>query len=460
MCNPKVVKKSERGQRMKSIDIRQKFLDFFVRRDHVVLPGSSLIPANDPTLLFTNAGMVQFKDAFLGVEQRPYSRACTVQKCMRVSGKHNDLESVGPSPRHHTFFEMLGNFSFGDYFKRDAIRYAWELLTQEFQLPIERLWITVYVEDDEAASLWEEAGVDRRRILRFGEKENFWSMGDTGPCGPCSEIHYYQGSHVNAQRAESINSDDDNYLEIWNLVFMQYNRDAEGKMTPLPRPSVDTGMGLERLASILQGVKSDYETDLFKPLIQCIMELPGKDSSHYHEYYATYNIIADHSRAIAFLIADGVRPGNTGRDYVLRRLIRRAAYAGKTLGFDHPFLADITQVVVDTMGTWYPELYSNSKIISDWTTAEEERFSRTLTTGLHYLEAVIDQLSKQSTTMLPGREAFKLYDTYGFPLDLTQKILAERGLSVDVEEYEEGRREQQQRSRTASQLKRSRGNKG
>ena len=440
---------------MKSNDIRQTFMDFFVHRGHVMLPGSSLVPANDPSLLFTNAGMVQFKETFLGVEQRPYSRACTVQKCMRVSGKHNDLEAVGPSPRHHTFFEMLGNFSFGDYFKRDAMRFAWELLTQEFRIPIERLWITVYVDDDEAAQLWEEVGVERQRILRFGDKENFWAMGDTGPCGPCSEIHYYQGEDVNAQRAEGINAENDDYMELWNLVFMQYNRDAQGSMIPLARPSVDTGMGLERLTSVLQGVKSTYETDLFTPIIQSIVELLDKDNDHYHEYYAAYHTIADHSRAIAFLIADGVRPGNGGRDYVLRRIIRRAAYVGRTLGFKRPFLANIAQVVIDMLGAYYSELRSQSKLINDLTTAEEERFNRTLASGLRYLELAIDQMSTQGTTRLPGREAFKLHDTYGFPLDLTQKILSERDLNVDVEGYEQARREQQQRSRMAAQFKSS-----
>jgi len=369
---------------------------------------------------------------------------------MRVSGKHNDLENVGPSPRHHTFFEMLGNFSFGDYFKRNAIRYAWELLTQELQLPIERLWVTVYVDDDEAARLWEEVGIERQRILRFGEKENFWAMGDTGPCGPSSEIHYYQGPDVNAQKAGGINSDDNNYIELWDLVFMTYNRDAQGALSPLPRPSVDTGMGLERLAAVLQEVKSDYETDLFTPIIRRITELAGKESS---QYYVACNTIADHSRAIVFLIADGVLPGNTGRDYVLRRIIRRAAYTGKTLGFEGPFLAQITQVVVDIMGEQYPDLKSKSKAISEWTSAEEERFNRTLATGLRYLETAIEQMSKEGTPVLPGREAFKLYDTYGFPLDLTQKILAERGLSVDLQGYEEGLREQQQRSRKATRLK-------
>ncbi len=439
---------------MKSSDIRQQFLDFFVRRNHVMLPGSSLVPARDATLLLTNAGMVQFKDAFLEVEQQPYARATTVQKCMRVSGKHNDLESVGPSPRHHTFFEMLGNFSFGDYFKREAIRYAWELLTREFQLPIERLWITVYVDDDEAAQIWEEVGVDRRRILRFGEEENFWAMGDTGPCGPCSEIHYYQGLDIDAQRAEGVNADDE-YMELWNLVFVQFNRDERGGMALLSKPSVDTGMGLERLACALQGVKSTYETDLFTPIMRSIAELLGKDSDHYRQHYAAYNTIADHSRAIAFLIADGVQPGNGGRDYVLRRIIRRAAYVGKTLGLERPFLARITDVVIDTMGEWYPELRSKRSIVSEVTTAEEERFKRTLTTGLRYLEVAINHASEQGATLLPGREAFKLHDTYGFPLDLTQKILAERGMKVNVMEYEEGRREQQERSRTATKLKRS-----
>jgi alanyl-tRNA synthetase len=439
---------------MKSSDIRQTFLDFYAHRNHVMLPGSSLVPANDPTLLFTNAGMVQFKDAFLDVEEQSYKRACTIQKCMRVSGKHNDLESVGRSPRHHTFFEMLGNFSFGDYFKQEAIRYAWELLTQVFQLPIERLWITVYSDDDEAARLWEEVGVDRWRILRFGEKENFWSMGDAGPCGPSSEIHYYQGTDINAQRSEGVNSDDDDYMEIWNLVFVQYNRDVEGDMALLPKSSVDTGMGLERLACVLQGVKSTYETDLFIPIIRNIMELLGKNSDHYQQHFVSYNTIADHSRAIAFLIADGVQPGNGGREYVLRRIIRRAAYAGKTLGLERPFLGCIVDVVIDTMGEWYPDLRSKRRIIDEVTTAEEERFKRTLATGLGYLNSVIDQMSLQGLLLLPGREAFKLYDTFGFPLDLTQKILAERGIKVNVEEYEKGRREQQERSRAATQLKR------
>jgi alanyl-tRNA synthetase len=434
---------------MKSMEIRRTFVDFFARKGHVVLPGSSLIPVNDASLLFTNAGMVQFKDVFLHVDERAYSRACTVQKCLRVSGKHNDLESVGPSPRHHTFFEMLGNFSFGDYFKREAICYAWELLTQEFQLPVERLWITVYQDDDEAAQLWEEVGVKRERILRFGEKENFWSMGDTGPCGPCSEIHYYMGTDINAQRAEGVNASDE-YTEIWNLVFVQYDRDAQGVLMPLSRPSVDTGMGLERLSSILEGVKSDYETDLFVPIIESIIDIVGKGKQHYGEQSDAYHIIADHSRSIAFLIADGVRPGNVGRDYVLRRIIRRAAYAGKLLGMENPFLAQVENVVIDIMGEVNPELVRNRKMIDELTTAEEVRFHRALTGGLRHLEDVLAQLTRHENILLPGSEAFKLHDTYGFPLDLTQKILADRGISVDVEGYEAARRQQQQRSRSTA----------
>jgi alanine--tRNA ligase len=416
-----------------------------------MLPGSSLVATNDASLLFTNAGMVQFKETFIDVERRPYKRACTIQKCMRVSGKHNDLDAVGPSPHHHTFFEMLGNFSFGDYFKRDAIHYAWELLTQEFQLPVERLWITVHVDDDEAAHIWEGIGVDKQRILRFGDKENFWSMGGAGPCGPSSEIHYYRGD-IHAQKAERVNSDDEDYMEVWNLVFIQYNRDEQGHMIRLSRPSVDTGMGLERLTSILQGVTSTYETDLFQPIIQRILELHGGEQ--YQRHRIAYNTIADHSRAIAFLIVDGIQPGNTRCEYVLRRIIRRAAYVGRTLGFERPFLADVTDVVIDIMGVWYPELQRERETIRNVTTAEEVRFNRTLAKGLHYLTEVMDQMGTHNTTLMSGHDAFKLHDTYGFPLDLTQKILAEHNLHVNVEEYEEDRREQQLRSRVARRVKR------
>jgi alanyl-tRNA synthetase len=438
---------------MKSAEIRQKFLDYFVQRKHQLVPSSSLVPANDPTLLFTNAGMVQFKNTFLGLEQRSYTRACSIQKCMRVSGKHNDLEEVGLSPYHHTFFEMLGNFSFGDYFKHEAIHYAWELLTQGFQLPVERLWITVHTDDDEAAHIWQDIGVDPQRILRFAD--NVWMMGDTGPWGYNSEIHYYQGPDVQAQRAEGVNSEDGDYVEIWNLVFMQYNRDAHGNTTLLPRPAVDTGMGFERLVSVLQGVKSTYETDLFLPVIQRTIELLGQDRQHYRENRAAYHVVADHSRSIAFLLADGVLPGNTGHGYVVRRLIRRAAYFGKTLGFARPFLASVIDAVIETMGESYPELYSHRSVIIDWTTAEEERFSRTLKSGLRLLHEAVERLSTRGEVILPGRDAFKLHDTSGFPLDLTQKILAEYGLTVNIEEYEEERRAQQNRSRVATRLKRA-----
>lgn len=438
---------------MKSTEIRQRFLNYFVQRDHHQIPSSSLVSANDPTLLFTNAGMVQFKNTFLGLEQPSYTRVCSVQKCMRVSGKHNDLEEVGPSPRHHTFFEMLGNFSFGDYFKREAIYYAWELLTQGFQLPVERLWVTVHTDDDEAVRIWQDIGVEPHRILRFAD--NVWMMGDTGPWGYNSEIHYYQGSDVQEQRAEGVNSEDDDYVEIWNLVFMQYNRDEQGNTALLSKPSVDTGMGFERLVSVLQGVKSVYETDLFQPVIQRIIELAGQDQRHYQENRAPYHVVADHSRSIAFLLADGVLSGNTGHGYVLRRLIRRAAYFGQTLGFKRPFLTSVIDAVIETMGESYPELYHHRSRIVDWTVAEEERFSRTLKTGLRLLHGALERLSTQEENVLPGRDAFKLHDTYGFPLDLTQKILAEFGLTVNVEEYEEERRAQQNRSRKAARLKRA-----
>lgn len=440
---------------MKSSEIRRTFLEYFASKGHTIVPGGSLVPTSDPTLLFTNAGMVPFKDTFLGLEKRPYRRATSAQKCVRVSGKHNDLESVGPSPRHHTFFEMLGNFSFGDYFKREAIQCAWELVTQVFGLPVERLWFTVYTDDDEAERLWVEVGADPGRILRFGEKENFWSMADTGPCGPCSEIHYYQGADVTAQRPEGVNSEDDDYLEFWNLVFMQYERDIQGTLSLLPRPSVDTGLGLERITAILQGVKNNYETDLFVPVIEYTMQLLGKERDHYAQYRATYHTIADHSRTIAFLIADGVRPGNEGRNYVLRRILRRAAYHGRTLGFTQPFLTETAGIVIDIMGDYYTELRIKRDEVKELILTEETRFNRTLAKGLRLLEGtLLGRLTEQGIHILPGRDAFLLSDTYGFPLDLTQKILAEHGLSIDVQGYEEARREQQERSRRAMQFKR------
>ncbi|GHO84572.1 alanine--tRNA ligase [Dictyobacter formicarum] len=432
---------------MHSNEIRRTFLDYFQQKQHTYLSSSPLVLSSDKSLLFVNAGMVPFKNVFLGQEQRPYVRACSSQKCLRVSGKHNDLESVGVSPRHHTFFEMLGNFSFGDYFKQEAIHYAWELLTQVFHLPVERLWVTVYHEDEESARIWEEVGVQRERILSFGDEDNFWSMGEIGPCGPSSEIHYYRGSDPSKQRPEGVNSSDDDYMEIWNLVFMQYNRDEQGTLTPLSAFSVDTGMGLERLTMALQGVQNSYETDLFMPILQRLLELNRQDRAHYLQHSSVYNAIADHSRAMAFLIADHIVPGNNGRDYVLRRLIRRAAYLGRTLGLEQPFLAPVAQVSIDILGEQYPELRQATDDISTILTTEEKRFQRTLSRGLRYLEESCQRLTQSGLHTLPGPEAFKLYDTFGFPFDLTQKILAERGLDVSIQEYEEERMKQQQRSR-------------
>jgi alanyl-tRNA synthetase len=447
-------------QKFSSADVRSTFLRFFEQRGHTIVPSSSLIPGSDPTLLFTNAGMNQFKDTFLGLEQRPYARATTSQKCLRVSGKHNDLEEVGPSPRHHTFFEMLGNFSFGDYFKAEAIQLAWDLLTKELKLPVERLWFSVFEgagevpADEEAARLWEKVGADPGRILRFGKKDNFWEMGDTGPCGPCSEIHYYQGDDVANQQPAGVNSDDPMYMEIWNLVFMQYNKDADGTMTPLPRPSIDTGMGFERLVSVLQGVHNNYDTDVFLPIIHRTIELLGSDEQQYRAHLGPYRAVADHSRAIAFLIADGVLPGNNGRSYVLRRILRRAAYQGRTIGFERPFLAGVVDKVIEEMGGAYPELRQRRDFILETTNTEEQQFLRTLSGGMVRLNAVIEQVKSHDGKIVAGSDAFTLKDTYGFPLDLTEKIAAERGLAVDASGYEAAMEEQRARGREAAHFKR------
>ncbi len=444
---------------MKSSELRQRFLEFFAERGHQVVPSSSLIPVDNPTLLFTVAGMVQFNDVFLGREQRPYSRAASSQKCLRISGKQNDLENVGPSPRHHTFFEMLGNFSFGDYFKREAIQFAWDFLVGQLKLDPQRLWVTIYEgdeqipADEEAEDYWQQVGVPKERILRFGPKDNLWAAGDTGPRGPCSEIHYYQGDQPESQTPAGVNSDDDNYMEIWNLVFMQYNRDEDGTLTPLPKPSIDTGMSLERLAAVVQGVRNNYATDAFTPIIHTTMELLGANADHYAAHAAAYHVVADHSRAVAFMIADGLRPGNEGRSYVLRRLIRRAAYFGQTIGFNQPFLAETVTTVINTMSAAYPELSAKADYIAEVVTAEEERFSKTLASGLKQLEAMLSTPGSANGTVFSGAEAFKLYDTYGFPLDLTAKILAERGLVVDEAEYERELEAQRARGRDAAQFK-------
>ena len=424
---------------MNTADIREAFLSYFEAQGHTRVTSSSLVPVDDPTLLFTNAGMNQFKETFLGVEQRPYQRAVTAQKCVRAGGKHNDLENVGYTARHHTFFEMLGNFSFGDYFKREAIRYGWEFLTQTLGLPAERLWITVHISDDEAAQIWvDEIGVDPARLSRLDE-DNFWQMGDTGPCGPCSEIFYDHGPEVPGGPPGSDDDDLDRYIEIWNLVFMQYNRDAQGNLNPLPAPSVDTGMGLERIAAVMQSVHSNYDIDLFQALIGAVAsQLRTADTTN-----KSLRVIADHLRSSAFLIADGVLPGNEGRGYVLRRIIRRAIRHGNKLGAKAPFFAALVPELVEQMGSAYPQLVEHLSTITTALDGEEAQFARTLDNGMAILE---DALRAVADDVIPGDVIFKLYDTYGFPVDLTNDIARERGLTLDSEGYEAAMATQRQRS--------------
>ena len=424
---------------MKTADIREAFLSYFEEQGHTRVESSSLVPADDPTLLFTNAGMNQFKEAFLGLEQRPYQRAVTAQKCVRAGGKHNDLENVGYTARHHTFFEMLGNFSFGDYFKREAIQFAWQFLTETLQLPPDRLWVTVHVSDDEAAQIWvDEIGIDPARLSRLDE-DNFWQMGDTGPCGPCSEVFYDHGPEVPGGPPGSEDDDLDRYIEIWNLVFMQYNRDASGELHPLPAPSVDTGMGLERIAAVLQHVHSNYEIDLFTALIAAVAEQLGASDTE----DKSLRVIADHLRSTAFLVADGVLPGNEGRGYVLRRIIRRAIRHGNKLGAQAPFFAALVPDLIAQMGEAYPQLVSQQSAITAALQGEEEQFARTLDNGMAILEEALEQIADQA---IPGDVIFKLYDTYGFPVDLTNDIARERGLSLDLEGYEAAMATQRQRS--------------
>ncbi len=418
---------------MTAADVRRAFLDFFAARGHRVVPSSPLVPKGDPTLLFTNAGMNQFKDVFLGLETRSYKRAVTAQKCMRVSGKHNDLEAVGRTPKHHTFFEMLGNFSFGDYFKREAVDLAWELVTGVFKLPTDRLYATVYLDDDAAFRLWNEGiGLPAERIFRYGKKDNFWAMGDTGPCGPCSEIHYDLGEDIEAGRPEAlIESGSFRFVELWNLVFMEFMQDGTGRLEPLPAPSIDTGMGLERMTAAMQGKRSNFETDLFVPLIEWVAERARREYPSGDEGDVSVRVIADHVRAIAFLIGDGVTPANEGRGYVLRRLIRRAHRNGNLIGIDRPFLFELVGRVGDIMKGAYPELLASMTYISRVTLSEEERFAATLASGLRYFEQYAAEAESGGGKVLPGERAFKLYDTFGFPLDLTQDLAAERGLAVD-----------------------------
>ncbi|WP_163834900.1 alanine--tRNA ligase [Spartinivicinus ruber] len=416
---------------MKSAEIRSAFLNYFKRQGHEIVASSSLVPpADDKTLLFANAGMNQFKDVFLGREARSYTRATTAQRCVRAGGKHNDLENVGYTARHHTFFEMLGNFSFGDYFKREAIRYAWEFLTEELKLPKDRLWVTVYKDDKEAEDIWfNEIGIDQTRFSRLGEKDNFWSMGDTGPCGPCSEIFYDHGPEIAGDPPGGPNDDGDRYIEIWNLVFMQYNRTADGKMEPLPKPSVDTGMGLERIAAVMQQVHSNYEIDLFQHLLKAASkELGGVDLAA-----KSLRVIADHIRSCAFIIADGVLPSNEGRGYVLRRIIRRAIRHGNKLGAKGAFFHKLLPALTEMMGDAYPELVSGQPHIERILLKEEEQFSKTLDNGMKILEEVIAGLKGK---VIPGQTIFTLYDTYGFPVDLTNDIARERGLTLDIAGYE------------------------
>ena len=427
-------------------DIRRRFLDYFERSGHEVVASSPLVPANDPTLLFTNAGMVQFKEVFLGLEQRACPRAVTAQRCVRAGGKHNDLENVGYTARHHTFFEMLGNFSFGDYFKEQAIHYAWEFLTGELAIPKERLWVTVYRDDAEAEAIWlQQIGVDKNRFSRCGEKDNFWSMGDTGPCGPCSEIFYDYGETVPGGPPGSAEQDGDRYVEIWNLVFMEFNRDAQGELHPLPRPSVDTGMGLERAAALLQGVRNNYETDLFRPLIDAVHSLAGDAATD----PVSTRVLSDHIRSSAFLIADGVIPANEGRGYVLRRIIRRALRHGAKLGFNEPFFHKLVDPLDDVMGEACPELTRTKDSVTNTLKQEEERFAETLQQGLKHLEAAVGTLVSGT---IPGEVVFKLYDTYGFPVDLTADIAREQGLKLDQAGFEQCMEEQRQRSRQANKF--------
>ena len=428
-------------------EIRRKFLDHFKKYNHREVPSSSLIPRDDPSLLFTNAGMVQFKRVFLGQEKRDYTRATSAQKCLRVGGKHNDLDNVGRTARHHTFFEMLGNFSFGDYFKEDAIRMAWEFVTRELGIPREKLYITVYKDDDEAFDLWVRvAGVDPSRIYRLGEKDNFWSMGDTGPCGPCSEIHVDQGEDMACGPNCGIGTCDcDRFLEIWNLVFMQYDQAADGTRTPLPHPSIDTGMGLERIAAVCQGVRSNYDTDLFQTFIQYMASLAGVRYREDPDTDTALRVIADHSRAIAFMIADGILPSNEGRSYILRRLIRRAFRFGRLIGMQEPFLYKTALKVAEVMGGQYPELNERAEFMARVIREEEERFGQTLDKGLALLES--EMAAREADKSLPGDVLFKLYDTYGFPIDIVNDIAGKRGFAVDEDGFTAAMLEQRRRAR-------------
>jgi alanyl-tRNA synthetase len=440
------MKRDARLKSMTSSEIRGSFLEFFRKNGHAVLPSNSLVPGNDPTLLFTNAGMVQFKDVFLGKEVREYSRAATAQRCVRAGGKHNDLENVGYTARHHTFFEMLGNFSFGDYFKREAIHFAWNFITGTLGIPKDRLWVTVFQEDDEAERIWtEEIGIDPTRCTRLSEKSNFWSMGETGPCGPCTEIFYDHGPEIAGGPPGSPDEDGDRYVEIWNLVFMQYDRSSDGVLVPLPKPSVDTGMGLERVAAVMQGVHSNYDIDLFRSLIRSAAEVTGTNDLQ----SSSLRVIADHIRACTFLIVDGVVPSNEGRGYVLRRIIRRAIRHGYKLGQTQPFFHKLVPSLVREMGSYYTELVSGEARATQILAQEETRFAETLATGMALLDA---EAAKLTSSVIPGETVFRLYDTYGFPLDLTADVARERGLTIDQAGFDSAMEAQRGRARAASKF--------
>lgn len=432
--------------KLSSNELRKKFLEYFKNKEHTIVASSSLVPGNDPTLLFTNAGMVQFKDVFLGLEKRSYSRAASAQRCVRAGGKHNDLENVGYTARHHTFFEMLGNFSFGDYFKREAIQFAWDFLTNVLKIPQEKLWITVFTSDDESADIWlKEIKVDPTRFSRCGEADNFWTMGDTGPCGPCTEIFYDHGAAIPGGPPGTPEADGDRYIEIWNLVFMQYERAQDGKLTPLPKPSVDTGSGLERLAAVMQGVHNNYDTDLFVNLIASIRKLGAGATDN----VTSLQVIADHIRSCAFLVTDGVIPSNEGRGYVLRRIIRRAIRHGHQLGLHDAFFYKLVAPLVENMGEAYPELVKAQKQVEKVLQQEEQQFARTLDTGLKLLE---QEISKLKSKVIPGEVVFKLYDTYGFPVDLTADIAREKNLTLDTDGFEAEMAKQRQKSQQASRF--------
>ncbi len=456
-------------KRMTGAEVRQSFLDFFAERGHTIVPSASLVPASDPTLLFTNAGMNQFKDVFLGVGTRPYTRAVDTQKVMRVSGKHNDLDDVGRDTTHHTFFEMLGNWSFGDYYKREAIRWAWELLTDEWGLEKERLWATVFDDelgelptDEEARRFWlSETEIKPDQVLYEGRKENLWQMADTGPCGPCSEIHYDRGPDACERYSDShdpdhvcrVNGDCGRYTEIWNLVFIQYNQDEDGNLEPLPDQHIDTGAGFERLLAILQGVDSNYKTDLFTPLIARVQEMAGHTDAQVQENLVAYRVIADHARAVTFLIGDGVLPGSEGRSYVLRMILRRAVRFGRELGFTEPFMTEVAKTVIDIMGHHFPELVNRRPFILNTIQGEEARFLRTLDLGLDRLHGMIEDLASQGESELPGDDIFRLYDTFGLPLEITRDVAEEQGFTIDEAGYRAALEEQRRRAREAGTFK-------